>query len=305
MQGLELSRRYYEAFGRPMLESQFAAVLPQLAVGVVGSGSDCFGFDDEVSRDHDFEPGFCIFYKESALSRRTVFELERAYAKLPGEYEGVRRQRILPVGGNRRGVIEIGEFYRDRIGSPDGFHRDTDWFAVPDFYLAEATNGAVFFDGPGYFSAIREQLLRMPESVRLKKLAGHLLLMGQAGEYNVARCLSHGEPAAAKLAVVAFVENALSAFFLLNRTHQPYYKWCFRAARRLPEAELFVPLLEQLLIGDTDTALIEVLSARIRRSAESQLSLKPTACLEKLAYAVNDTITDADIRTLHILCAVQ
>ena len=304
MQGIELSRRYYEACGRPMLETQFAAVLPQLAVGVVGSGSECFGFDDDISRDHDFDPGFCIFYPEDLLSRRTVFELERAYAKLPAEWEGVRRPPLSPVGGNRRGVIGIGAFYEARIGSPDGFHADMDWFAVPDFYLAEATNGAVFFDGLGRFTAIRESLLRMPEAVRLKKLAGHLLLMGQAGEYNAARCLAHGEPAAAKWATDNFVRDALAVFFLLNRTHQPYYKWSFRAARALPDPYGILPHLETLMLGAVDETRIEAVSAAVRRQLTQALGLPPTGSLEEAAYAVNDLIRDADIRTRHILLAV-
>ena len=51
MRGLELARSYFEEFGLPMLEHDFAEVLPYLAVGLAGSGSECFGFDDDVSRD--------------------------------------------------------------------------------------------------------------------------------------------------------------------------------------------------------------------------------------------------------------
>ena len=61
MKGLELSKKYYLEFGKPMLERTFADPLPHIAVGLVGSGSECLGFDDEISTDHDFEPGFCIF----------------------------------------------------------------------------------------------------------------------------------------------------------------------------------------------------------------------------------------------------
>ena len=89
MKGLDLARRYYEEYGKKMLEEEFPQALPFLAVGLVGSGSECYGFDDEISKDHDFEPGFCIFLPdEEAVSRRDAFLLERAYAKLPREYGG-------------------------------------------------------------------------------------------------------------------------------------------------------------------------------------------------------------------------
>ena len=66
------------------------------------------------------------------------------------------------------------------------------WLSVPEQALAEAVNGELF-DGPGEVTAIRARLARWPEDVRRKKLAGQLLLMGQAGQYNYLRCLPHGE----------------------------------------------------------------------------------------------------------------
>ena len=61
MTGLEIARGYFEEYGRPMLEREFPEVLPQLAAGLCGSGSECFGYDDDISRDHDFAPGFLLF----------------------------------------------------------------------------------------------------------------------------------------------------------------------------------------------------------------------------------------------------
>ena len=56
MNGLELSRAFFEECGMPMLTEQFSDLMPFLAAGLFGSGSECFGYDDDVSRDHDFEP---------------------------------------------------------------------------------------------------------------------------------------------------------------------------------------------------------------------------------------------------------
>ena len=218
MKGLELSRAFYEQYGAPMLREQFPALLPLLAVGLLGSGSECFGFDDAVSQDHDFEPGFCIFLPgEDAVDRRSAFQLERAYAKLPKEFEGFARPTLLPVGGARRGVLRYGEFFTEKVGAPDGVLTLRQWLTVPEQALAEATNGQLWLDGPGAVTVIRKRLAYFPEDVRLKRLAGHLLLMAQAGQYNYARCLAHGEPAAAQLAVCEFVKSALSVIFLLNR----------------------------------------------------------------------------------------
>ena len=47
MTGLEIARGYCEEFGKPMLENEFADILPLLAAGFVGSGSEHYGYDDE------------------------------------------------------------------------------------------------------------------------------------------------------------------------------------------------------------------------------------------------------------------
>ena len=98
MTGMELARNYWETCGAPMIREEFPELEPLIAAALTGRGSECYGFDDEVSRDHDFEPGFCLFLPgEDAVDRRTAFLLERAYAKLPAEFEGFRRQRMRPV----------------------------------------------------------------------------------------------------------------------------------------------------------------------------------------------------------------
>ena len=108
MKGLELAEKFYQEYGKKMIEEQFPHLKQYLAFGLCGSGSECMGFDDALSHDHDFEPGFCIFIPdETVISSRDEFALERAYSRLPKEFMGMKRSPLSPVGGNRHGVIRI------------------------------------------------------------------------------------------------------------------------------------------------------------------------------------------------------
>ena len=313
MDGLELARAYYEAHGAPMLREQFPELLPRIAVGLFGSGSECFGYDDEISRDHDFEPGFMLLLPgEDAVDRRTAFLLERAYDRLPREFMGLRRGLMAPVGGPRRGVLRAGEFFAEKVGAPDGILTVGQWLSVPEYALAEAVNGELFHDGSGEVTAIRQRLSAWPEDIRRKKLAGHLLLMAQSGQYNYARCLAHGERAAAQLAAGDFVRHCMAAVFLLNGAYQPYYKWAFRALRALPRLSLLAELMEYLLTTDNEPELarakadvIEDMAADVIAELKRQgLTRAECGDLEKHAYSVNDGIGDGALRNLHVLAAV-
>lgn len=314
MNGLELSKGYYEEYGKPMLEKDFADILPYIAVGFVGSGSEHLGYDDEISQDHDFEQGFCIFLpSEDIVDRRTAFLLERAYEKLPKEYMGVSRQRISPVGGNRNGVLRTAEFYLAKAGTPDGVLSNEAWLTLPDYALLEATNGEVYFDGYGEFTKIRNALKNMPADIRLKKLAGNLLIMAQAGQYNFTRCLNHGEKEAAQMALFEFVNASMKTVFLLNNRYMPYYKWSFRALREFDTDSFYTDNLSLLLYGDNNNfdvadskyEAIEKIAGRIIDALQEQ-DLTKAICgdLEKHAYSVNDKISDAAIRNLNILAGI-
>ena len=313
MKGLELSKRYYEEYGAPIIKEKFSDIEGVIAIGLFGEGSECFGFDDEVSIDHDFEPGFCIMLPdESVVSRRKAFELERAYAKLPDEFLGYKRQKISPVGGNRRGVIRISEFLKSKVGKEDGLIEGDEWFTVPETFLAEVTNGEVFKDDQGTFSGIRAYLSEYPKDVKLKKLAGNLLISAQAGQYNYPRCVSRGERAAAQVCAIKFTESIMNCMFLLSNKYKPYYKWTFKAFSRLEKFSRLYDSLEYLITTDNSdetakvkSAVIEDICGEVIKELKRE-GLTDATCgdLEKHAYSVNDRIKDGVLRTKHILSAV-
>ena len=88
MKGLDLAEAYYQAYGVPMIEADFSLYVRRMAVGLVGPGSECFGFDDEFSRDHDWGPGYCIWLTAEDYGK-IGGPLQQAYEALPEVFMGV------------------------------------------------------------------------------------------------------------------------------------------------------------------------------------------------------------------------
>ena len=312
MKGLELSRRYYLEFGAAMIRECAPGLEGVLAIGLAGSGSECYGYDDEKSKDHDFEPGFCIFVPDDT-DERTRFALERAYSKLPHEFMGYERQHIAPAGGSRHGVISQGDFFRARIGRPDAELTLREWMRIPDSYLAEVVNGEIFRDDAGVFTAARKRLSSMPRDVRLKKLSGQLMLMSQSGQYNYPRAVSRGDGFSAQLALFEFVRHAMGVCFTLCDRYMPFYKWRPRAFSELPRLSELYDALEYLITTDNDkkTASVktqvidDIAKTIINELAAESLVSTDTTDLSRCAIRCNDMIADPDVRNLHILYAVE
>ena len=307
MKGLEEARKFYEEAGAEMISRNFGDFDNRIAVGLVGHGSECFGFDDQTSRDHDFETGFCLWLTKDD-EEKIGFRLMRAYDKLVKSVNGERADRVVENGF--QGVFVTGDFYRRYTGCDGAPKTWQDWLYTNSAYFAEATNGEVFRDDLGEFTKIRNEILHgMPEDVRAKKIGSCSLKAAQSGQYNYARCLAHGEEGAAMLALFEFVTNAIELAFLLNRKHCPYYKWALRSMDGLDKfAELKQPL-EYLLTADNDKAgqsvkkaIVEDISLALANEINAQFDLGVEGgFLEPYAYAIQKRIKNSDIRNLHIV----
>lgn len=61
MNGIELSRQFFDEYIYPRLAREYARWLPALSAGLLGEGSDVLGFDDAISHDHNYSPRVVIW----------------------------------------------------------------------------------------------------------------------------------------------------------------------------------------------------------------------------------------------------
>lgn len=135
----------------------------------------------------------------------------------------------------RVGPLAVEEFYARFTGLRHAPRTWREWRGIPEHALAACTNGEVFMDARGDFSAWRKALLEYyPRDLWLKKLAARCMNMAQAGQYNLPRALRRGEIVCAMLAASRFAEAALGMLFLLNRALYAIYKWAWHIGRDLP-----------------------------------------------------------------------
>ena len=247
------SRRFYEKQVSGMIRNLFSVYEDRIAVGLVGEGSDCFGYDDFISRDHDFGTGVCLWLTDEDME---LFgkELDNAYNELIDRQPGNNLTRRLR---ERRGVMTIKRFYSQILGVECDINRCElsfdEWQKLDHSCLATAVNGAVFRDDLGLFSAYRKMLLDYyPEDVWKVRIVNEMHKFSAALQVNYARCMSRGDIVAARLCHMHGLEAAMQLFFLMKRVYPPYYKWTYRRMTEIDSKGMISKWIKELseTLGD-------------------------------------------------------
>ena len=267
MKGAELSRRYYHEIFLPACRERPPAAERHFAAGLVGEGSECFGYDDELSQDHSFGVRLCIWLTQEDFARYGP-DLQALWDSLPRTFLGYQRPPTDIREGKRNGIFSVGEFYKRILGVSDAPDEPCRWLELAEPCLAAATNGEIYSDEPGDFTAVRERLLaHYPEDIARYYLARHAAIAAQTGQYNLLRAYRHGEELAAGNIKGSIIQSAIAMVFLQNKTYRPFYKWAPRAMRPLPVlgSELHGHLLRLSKTRELreEISLVEGICARI------------------------------------------
>ena len=241
------NRRFYDEHVADMIHSAFPEYEDRIAVGIAGEGSDCFGYDDEISRDHDFGTGVCLWVTDDDMER-FGYKLSIFYNEL---VDSVERSYYSQRLRERRGVMTIHDFYSDILqvdcDTDNCRMTENDWYHLDHSCLKTATNGVIFRDDLGAFSAFRRLLLNYyPDRVWKTRIAEQMHEYAAALQVNYARCMSRGDTVAAELCRSQGLRSAMELFFLLRKEYPPYYKWTFRALTELDSQGSFSQIIQKL-----------------------------------------------------------
>jgi hypothetical protein len=260
MQGIELSRRFYADIVRPWL-SGVAPGLPHSAA-LIGYGSELLGFDDEMSRDHNWGPRIHIFLRHDRFdehAHRLVSAFSTvAPASFLGEPIGWRRRPNPPAGGEEAvGALEHGlevhtlEGTLERLLAVRSVDNLTSlqWLGFAEQRLLAFTAGAVFHDEDARLTKAREQLAYLPGDVWLYKIACQWRRIAEEQAF-VGRAGQVGDDLGSRVVAGRLARDVMRMAFLLERRYAPYAKWFGSAFARLPMSEALSPHLKRALLAD-------------------------------------------------------
>jgi hypothetical protein len=253
--GIELSRRFHDEVVAPWLKRAF----PHLrhAAALIGAGSELLGFDDAMSRDHDWGPRVLIFVGEADFAAHAEALVDGFAAVAPADFLGhplaLNRTRTGDVEGARRDprhgleIHTLEAMLRRTLALELDEPRDlAAWLGLSEQQLLVLTTGAVFHDDDGRLTALRERLSGFPRDVRLYKLACQWLRIGEEQAF-VGRTGHRGDDLGSKVIAARLVRDAMRLCFLIEGRYAPYPKWFGAAFAQLPCAPDLTPTLERAL----------------------------------------------------------
>ncbi|MFJ3394825.1 DUF4037 domain-containing protein [Leifsonia aquatica] len=308
--GIALSRAFFDDVVAPLL----SASLPDLPFGAgrLGSGSDVLGFDDDVSRDHDWGLRLSLFVPADAVGDVSALlddDLPDTFRGLPTRFaftgESLVRHHVE--------VTSVTEFAVDRLGFDPRDGIDVhDWLSVSGQAALEVTAGAVFADPTGELAAVRRALAWYPDDLwryvlacDWERIGQELPLMGRAAEV--------GDDIGSRIVAARLSRIVMHLAFLLERTWPPYAKWFGSAFAQLPAADALGRSIDAVLDGrDLATrhrGLGDALQLLLDRQNTLGLTAVETALVPfwdrphlhpdpAIAAQLLDGITDPDVRRL-------
>lgn len=299
MKGLQLAENFYQECVQPILAEHF----PELpyTVCLIGSGSEILGFDTEMSADHHWGARLMMFLTADDYAQYNQILKTTFSEKLPYEIKGHSTHWSVLEPGETGSQIPLditsgAVNHRIEIYTLDDFttqYLDSStsdeltpliWLTIPAQKLRTMIAGAVYHDGIGELSTLREKLAYYPHEVWL-----YLLLAGwrriSQEEHLMGRAGYVGDELGSRLIGARLVHDMMNLCFLMEKQYAPYPKWFGTTFQLLDCAETLTPYLHAACDASTwqerEKALIPAYEylARMHNALaitdETQTTVKP------------------------------
>ncbi len=308
--GAALSRLYYEGVVGPAVAARWPG-LPH-AAGRLGSGSDVLGYDDAVSRDHDWGLRVNLLVSPEVI-KQVDAHLETVLPDTFGGHPTRFATSWDPEVRHRVQVEDVATFVAARTGiTASGPSSVADWLGLTGQAVLEVSGGTVFVDTAGELTAARRHLTWYPDDLWAYVVATDWARIGQELPF-VGRAADRGDDLGSRVIAARLVDVAIHLAHLLERRWSPYAKWMGTSLSRLPRAGIAAePLLRALDAADwppREGGLVDVL--RMLHELQRQVGL-PTvddpigvfwdrnyrSVREEVVTLLEDSITDPAVRAL-------
>jgi uncharacterized protein DUF4037 len=253
-----------EAFHRDVVGPLLATTFPTLryAAARLGSGSDVLGYDDAMSRDHDWGCRLTVLVDSDDLPAVPLVQ-EALANSLPESYDGhpVR----FPVTWDQEHthnvqVATVSDFALSRLGVRPPLDA-IDWLVPSGQGVLEIVGGPVFVDETRELAPLREALRWYPADVDRFVLASAWNEVGERLQM-VGRTGQRGHDLQSHLLTGQIVGSLVYLAFLVHRQWMPYAKWREARLRTLPDADrlcdLFAAALDASHWSAREQAIVEV-----------------------------------------------
>jgi hypothetical protein len=243
---IDISRNFFEEVVKPILQEHFPAETARTAFGVFGYGLEALRLDDEYSRDHHW--GLRI----DALMPPAVFEGKRheimatLNTHLPDSFQG-HSLRAAHLAGAGLAPDNLQAFLTRTIGIDHPPQNYIEWLKIPEEDIIHITNGEVWSDPLGEFTAIRQVFQGYyPEPVRLRRIANWCRFFSGMGTYALKRAILRDNEFYATTRFSNAIRLGIQLAFLLDKQYFPYDKWLIAYLERLPRlGKPMLPLVNE------------------------------------------------------------
>jgi hypothetical protein len=318
--GAELARDFHAEVVAPLL----ARAMPGLryAAGRLGSGSDVLGFDDAMSRDHDWgcrltllvdEPDRAAVPQVSLLLER---ELPESFRDFPVRFAVTSD----PALTHQVEIATVADFAASRLGiDPTTDLSVADWLILTGQSVLEVTAGPIFADGTAELAPVRARLKWYPPDIERYVLAAGWQRLSQEMPM-VGRTAELGDELGSRLLCRRLADDLISLAFTLSRQWPPYPKWRGTAFRALPvAADLVGPLTAAAAAKnwrDRESAVADACQILLDAQRARGLPAPASAVIpfwDRPYLTVDDTvgqsllsaITDSDVARLPTIGSVE